>query len=368
VRLGTAVAASSCVPVLFEPITFKGIYEDRGLKEKYDVRLVDGGVCDNQGVAGLLEQDCTVLLVSDGSGQLSLEAAPSALTVAMRTNDILQARVRGTQYRELDARRDAALLNGLMFVHLMKDLDNDPVHWTGCPPESQLAPVDDRAVLTKYGISKSIQRRLAAIRTDLDSFCDQEAFALMVSGYRMTEHEYRACFGDVPTIAPPAGGWRFMAIEPAMKEIAAGPTALTTLLDASSSLFFKMQQLDRDIEARVQAWKRKILLVAGIAALGAIGLLVAGVVALVAFLSGWSLPVGERTLAWFGAGSVVFALGFTLSIALAALYVYRARRTPGWTDRTAHGIVGRLLLRLGSPAARYHMRTFEEPYLTRGKM
>lgn len=367
VRLGTAVAASSCVPVLFEPVTFKGLYQDRGREQKYDVRLVDGGVCDNQGVAGLLEQDCTVLLVSDGSGQLSSEAAPSALTVALRMNDILQARVRGTQYRELDARRDASLLNGLMFVHLMKDLDNNPVDWAGCPPESRLAPADDRAVLTKYGISKSIQRRLAAIRTDLDSFCDQEAFALMVSGYRMTEHEHRVCFGEVPAVAPPAGGWRFMAIEPEMKAIATEPTELTTLLDASSALFFKMRQLDRNVEKRVRAWKRKVLIGGGIAALGAVGLLVVGVLALVAALFGRPSPVGEHTLAWFGAVSVVLALSFALLIAVAALCMYRASRKPGWTDRAAHGIVG-LLLRFGSPVARYYMRTFEKLYLARGKI
>jgi predicted acylesterase/phospholipase RssA len=49
-RLGHAVAASSCVPGLFEPLTIEGLYPDRV------VRLVDGGVHDNQGVAGLLDE------------------------------------------------------------------------------------------------------------------------------------------------------------------------------------------------------------------------------------------------------------------------------------------------------------------------
>src|SRR2546422_5013378 len=40
--------------------------------------LVDGGVCDNQGVASLLEQDCNVILVSDGSGQMESQKQPSA--------------------------------------------------------------------------------------------------------------------------------------------------------------------------------------------------------------------------------------------------------------------------------------------------
>jgi len=42
--------------------------------------------------------------------------------------------------------------------------------------------------LTQKGlkIRKDVQERLAAIRTDLDSFTDQEAYALMTSGYRKT--------------------------------------------------------------------------------------------------------------------------------------------------------------------------------------
>src|SRR5215217_5316804 len=63
-RLGYAVAASSCVPGLFEPFPLKDLYPSRV------VRLVDGGVHDNQGIGALIEQDCNVLLVSDASGQM----------------------------------------------------------------------------------------------------------------------------------------------------------------------------------------------------------------------------------------------------------------------------------------------------------
>jgi len=42
--------------------------------------MVDGGAYDNQGIVSLLEQNCTVLLVSDASGQtaVSLEPRPRA--------------------------------------------------------------------------------------------------------------------------------------------------------------------------------------------------------------------------------------------------------------------------------------------------
>ena len=50
IRLGQAVAASSCVPGLFEPLVMDDLFEGK------KIRLVDGGVYDNQGVASLLEQ------------------------------------------------------------------------------------------------------------------------------------------------------------------------------------------------------------------------------------------------------------------------------------------------------------------------
>ena len=50
------------MPAIFEPIPLEDLYPDK------KVLLVDGGVYDNQGVASLLEQDCSVMLVSDASG------------------------------------------------------------------------------------------------------------------------------------------------------------------------------------------------------------------------------------------------------------------------------------------------------------
>ena len=123
VRLGHAVGASACVPGLFEPLILDGLYPDR------IVGLVDGGVCDNQGTTSLLEQDCNVLLVSDGSGQMGSENQPSngLLGVPLRSNGILQARVREAQYNGLSARKRAGLLRGFMFVHLKEDSDVDPI-------------------------------------------------------------------------------------------------------------------------------------------------------------------------------------------------------------------------------------------------
>ena len=106
IRLGTAVGAPSCVPGLFEPIELRGLYEHSG-GSKIAVRLVDGGVHDNQGVVGLIEQDCDVMLVSDASGQMETDDNPSRgiLGVPLRSNSILMSRVREAEYDEVMVRR-----------------------------------------------------------------------------------------------------------------------------------------------------------------------------------------------------------------------------------------------------------------------
>src|SRR5206468_6481744 len=135
-------------------------------------------------------QDCTVLLISDASGQMKSEAKPGgdAVSVLKRSNDVLMARVRGAQYRDLATRRSASLLRGLMFLHLKKDLDVTPVEWVDS--DEPIDPDDTRVRsrrgnVTSYGVSKRIQGLVAVIRTDLDSFSDAEANALMLSGYQM---------------------------------------------------------------------------------------------------------------------------------------------------------------------------------------
>jgi predicted acylesterase/phospholipase RssA len=213
-RLGYAVAASSCVPALFEPLALDGLYERRL------VRLVDGGLYDNQGVAGLLEQGCSVMLVSDASGQMDSEGNPSAGTLAVlsRSNSILQERVRGAQYGDAATRSRAALLRGLMFVHLKKGLEGRLVDWLDCADPSEPPSLHQ---LTGYGLRKDLQARLAAIRTDLDSFSDVEAHALMTSGYSMARHELRP--GSIPGIdakaaAAPPSSWSFLRVMKALTE------------------------------------------------------------------------------------------------------------------------------------------------------
>jgi len=188
-RLGIAVGASACVPGLFEPIALPDLYpEEQSRLPEMTVRLVDGGVHDNQGIASLLEQDCTALFVSDASGQMTSEAEPKGGVLAplLRSNTSLMERVRQLQFFDLKARRRAALLKSLTIVHLKKGLEGDPVSWRRCkePPDQ---PLQRRGELLEYGVARSVQERLAAMRTDLDAFSEVEAHSLMASGYLMTE-------------------------------------------------------------------------------------------------------------------------------------------------------------------------------------
>lgn len=182
-RLGHAVAASACVPGLFEPLTIEGLYPDR------IVRLVDGGVHDNQGLAGLIDEGCTLILCSDASGQMADLHVPSEdpPNVVMRASSVLQARVREAEYQDLRSRADSRSLEGFMFLHLKKGLDADPLSWVGCTDAPGVGPRKEES--TAYRVNKRLQRLIAGIRTDLDSFSEVEAYSLMASGYLMTKRE-----------------------------------------------------------------------------------------------------------------------------------------------------------------------------------
>ncbi len=184
--LGAAVAASACVPGIFEPLQLPGLYPGRL------VRLVDGGVHDNQGVDALIGQGCDFIFCSDASGQMGDENIPpnGPVSTPSRSMSVLMKRVREGEYADLSARAatpDAG--RNLFFVHLKSELPADAVDWVGCedptPPTPRAAAV--------YGVDNQIQRYISDIRTDLNSFSEVEASALMTSGYLMASHELKRC-------------------------------------------------------------------------------------------------------------------------------------------------------------------------------
>jgi predicted acylesterase/phospholipase RssA len=216
VKLSEAVGASAAVPGLFDPLSLDGLYGTKAGDSQnldYGLGLVDGGAWDNQGAASLLDQNCTVLLVSDASGQTGVALQPGSgrLEVMSRTNNILMARVRESQYGYLATLRDAGSLCGLMYVHLKKNLDPENVNWLR---SSDVSPRSAVTVLTTYGMRRDVQARIADIRTDLDSFSDCEADALMLSGYLMTDHEFEGCIKGFPVDTSLRHKWRFLRLAP----------------------------------------------------------------------------------------------------------------------------------------------------------
>ncbi|WP_269223150.1 patatin-like phospholipase family protein [Flavobacterium sp. IMCC34518] len=188
-RLGYAVAASSCVPILFQPLVLKGLYKN------LDLELIDGGVHDNQGIASILEQECNEIIVSDASAQMPDNAVhtANAMSLFFRVDTILQERLREIQLLDLKSRKYTSIVNKLSIVHLKNGLAQLPVSWINCTDVNRSISYDkeieDENALLKFGLMKKIQKGLSEVRTDLDSFNDLEAYALMYSGYKQMMHE-----------------------------------------------------------------------------------------------------------------------------------------------------------------------------------
>lgn len=166
ISLGQAIAATCCVPGLFEPLSLQGLYKDDAGQE-VEVRLVDGGVFDNQALVSLAAEDCTHFLCSDASELLQWQTKPAKRIheVAMRANDIMMDRVRGEVMTELRERPDQNY-------------------------EAFVLGDDDGSTLFDSDKTRFLNA-LKNIRTDLDAFTDLEAWALMHHGFSLARHRLR---------------------------------------------------------------------------------------------------------------------------------------------------------------------------------
>jgi predicted acylesterase/phospholipase RssA len=350
--LGDAVAASACVPALFEPLELRGLYPNR------IVRLVDGGVHDNQGVGGLLDESCTLVLCSDASGQMADVAKPanSLLGVPLRSNSILMDRVREAQYQDLRARVDSRALQGLFFIHLKQDLAQDPITWTG----GKEKPAPERSTRTYYQVDRELQARLAAIRTDLDSFTEVEAYALMASGYLMTKHEFQrldqehrkrgagGSWGDFDVDAPSQGerAWPFLKLEALLAQPQDSSdlrrTDLGLQLGVSSSVFLKAFKL--------VPWLRA-------AGLAVVALVIAA--AAYAIYANWSATIGYQTTV----GAILLAAALLLAgLVWKAVGLANPRALMrSWALKLLVAVAGWVFTNL-------HLKLIDPLYLKRGKL
>jgi hypothetical protein len=265
-------------------------------------------------------------------------------------------RVREAEYQDLRGRVDSRSLQGLFFIHLKKGLETSPLDWTNC--QDPTVPPPQSVSTTAYGVDKDLQRKLAAIRTDLDSFSEVEAHSLMLSGYLMTEQEFKqldrkhrqdghpGSWGGF-AIHAPRGDWPFLPLEPLMRQPPDSSDArreeLGKQLAAGASLAFKIWKLSRPL--RATAWA------AGAAAL---------------FLLGWSLhglwdtrialpSVSVKGLAVF----VILALAAVLVPTLKWLRPREAMR--GYVCKAVVAVGGFLFSNL-------HLWIFDPMFLRRGRL
>jgi hypothetical protein len=277
---------------MFTPLELRGLYPD------ITVRLVDGGVHDNQGVFGLLDQNCGVLIVSDASGQMSAvdQPADGPVGVLLRTTTLLQARVRVASFREIESRRKSGRLKGLLFLHLKRGLEVEDRDWINCDNPKELTAEQLRAArapLTDYGVLKGVQRLVAGIRTDLDSFSDTEAFSLMTAGCNMVRATFDGAITGFATERR-EHAWSFLQVAPTLKSEKEASGTLNRLLSVSGMTLLKVWMLS------------PILRSIGIAAAAALAALL--LYALVAW-RGEPLLTPKGILAAIALAALVFAAG-----------------------------------------------------------
>jgi NTE family protein len=338
--LGHAVAASACVPGLFHPLAVSDMYE-KGIR----VQLVDGGVHDNLGIEGLLDRNCTELIISDATGQMADEDDPptSTFSIPGRTTDILMDRVREEQLlRVMEGGKKFALL------HLLKDVppdhacyitkNNQAADRTACPPP------EVRGDTAEFGVNQKMQRLLAHVRTDLDSFTEVEAYSLMADGYRMTGFE--ATQVDFMGGRGDKKDWEFLRIEPWLRAEPKG--SYLRQMEVAHERFFKVFRLWDP-----RAW-------AAGSALAAIGLFLVYLLYRFGFFSVTFTLGGLLLLAG------LFAIGFA-SPALSRMFkVLRFLRNPSqiavhFLTRTLGPIIASLFVRM-------HLQWFDRWFLDQGKI
>jgi predicted acylesterase/phospholipase RssA len=284
--LAVAVAASATVPGLFPPLALTDLYP------QLTPQLVDGGVHDNQGIEGLLDLDCTHLIVSDASGQMDDVPDPKVgpLAVLKRSNDVLMDRVREEEYVAARLMERPGGITMLVLFHLKECLQQEELTWMGGTdkPNQVLAAVGR----TPYGVDQRTQDLLASIRTDLDAFSEIEAHALMTDGYLIARHSLpaalRAGLGR-DGAEPPAHPWAFRDVEAYLRDPESDP-AFSRQLGVGSATVGKSLQLVPWLAWSTQPFVRAALVAA----------LLVGVVALVDTID----SVGLTALAVFAAVSL----------------------------------------------------------------
>ena len=214
-KLGNAVAASAGVPGLFPPMAVSGLYSERR------VELVDGGVYDNQGIAGLLDPEmlCTDFIISDASGQSDATDNPDTATfpVLITSSGVMGSRVREEMVNSLEITH--ADTNAAYF-HLTRGLFAKDIQFNnGAGSDAPGTKMSVGMVSSEedFHVTQESQLALAHIRTDLDSFTDVEAGCLQADGYQMSKPRLLK-MSKYLSAQRLTGNWQFSRYLPALEK------------------------------------------------------------------------------------------------------------------------------------------------------
>ena len=199
--LARAMAASSCFPPIFGPVSvgtvsgykkgnYRGADRER-LKKK--ILLTDGGVYDNLGLEPAWK-DYSSVLVSDCGAPFEFSARKMPLRILLRYTSVVM--------------NQAASLRKRMFFERRRSGDYTGTYWS----LASAAPDTDDTDGGAAGYSPELVREcIAEIRTDLDAFTEAEQKVLENHGYfaanRSVTHYLEG--RDVPAVAldPPHSEW-----------------------------------------------------------------------------------------------------------------------------------------------------------------
>ena len=243
--LEEAVAASAAVPGIFPPYRIR-----RSHDRPWRPLLVDGGVHDNQGIAGLMGLDCRVCLVSDAAGLLNAYPSMSdgPLSVLFRANGILMGRIREAQIESLRKAQEI----GQLQTRVITLAPTKSTGAIGSLTSSYHGSSSNQDKLDSR-FDERIVELLTLVRTDLDAFGQSEAYALMALAYERTLQslEQNPIPGLPAKRIPNRNRWVFESIERAMEQ---GNAALIQQLDIARLQTFKPWHLLWRWQPRMTQW------------------------------------------------------------------------------------------------------------------
>lgn len=203
--LAQAVAISANFPPVFKPFRMANIFDD---VEVSRLGLTDGGVFDNLGIYGLLDEHCSFIIASDTGKKMAIQPhIPASRSKMMfRIVDVLmEVDVKQTKHALLERYSVSSQLgklnNQIRKLGYSGDsivADNNKFLFPRELPELAIFHIDSPQVqhilegrLQVDGITSS---DLADIRTDLDGFGDIESQALINQGYINTDYYLKRYF------------------------------------------------------------------------------------------------------------------------------------------------------------------------------